>query len=79
MPEKAVPIDIVALQVKEIRLVTVFRYANVYERAIALLGEGKIDVKPLISATYDFKDSVEAFKRADMAHPTDVKIQIAMR
>lgn len=79
MPEKAVPIDIVALQVKEIRLVTVFRYANVYERAIALLGEGKIDVKPLISATYDFKDSVEAFKRADMAHPTDVKIPIAMR
>jgi D-xylulose reductase len=79
MPEKAVPIDIVALQVKEIRLVTVFRYANVYERAIALLGEGRIDVKPLISETYDFKDSVEAFRRADAAHPTDVKIQIAMR
>ncbi|WP_313029483.1 NAD(P)-dependent alcohol dehydrogenase [Brucella sp.] len=79
MPTDTVPIDIVALQVKEIRLVTVFRYANVYDRAIALLTEGKINVKPLISATYDFNESIEAFSRADAARPTDVKIQIAMR
>ncbi len=79
MPAGAVSIDIVALQVKEIRIVTVFRYANVYDRAIALLAQGKIDVKPLISATYPFKESIEAFERADAAHPTDVKIQIAMR
>ena len=65
MPTDTVPIDIVALQVKEIRLVTVFRYANVYDRAIALLTEGKINVKPLISATYDFNESIEAFSRAD--------------
>ncbi|MCD2185345.1 NAD(P)-dependent alcohol dehydrogenase [Rhizobium sp. GN54] len=79
MPTEPIPIDIVALQVKEIRIVTVFRYANVYDRAIALMSEGKIDVKPLISATYTFCDSIEAFERADTARPEDVKIQIAMR
>jgi len=79
MPTAPVPIDIVALQVKEIRIVTVFRYANVYDRAIALLEQGKIDVKPLISATYPFSKSIEAFERADAAHPEDVKIQITMR
>lgn len=79
MPTVPVAIDIVALQVKEIHIVTVFRYANVYDRAIALLAEGRIDVKPLISATYPFPDSIAAFERADAAHPQDVKIQIAMR
>jgi D-xylulose reductase len=79
MPTAPVPIDIVALQVKEIRIVTVFRYANVYDRAIALLAEGKINVKPLVSATYPFPESIEAFERADGGHPHDVKIQIAMR
>lgn len=79
MPTEPVAIDIVALQVKEIRVVTVFRYANVYDRAISLMAEGKIDVKPLISATYPFRDSIEAFERADAARPDDVKIQITMR
>lgn len=79
MPIGPVSIDIVPFQVKEISLVTVFRYANVYDRAIALLAEGIIDVKPLISATFDFGDSIEAFVRADAGHPSDVKIQIAMR
>lgn len=79
MPTEPVTIDIVALQVKEIRVVTVFRYANVYDRAISLMAEGKIDVKPLISATYPFRDSIEAFERADAARPDDVKIQITMR
>ncbi|TBU78462.1 NAD(P)-dependent alcohol dehydrogenase [Phytopseudomonas daroniae] len=76
MPTAEVPLDIVALMVKEIRIVTVFRYANVYERAIALMASGKIDVKPLITATYPFERSIEAFERADRAHPQDIKLQI---
>lgn len=79
MPTAPVPVDIVALQVKEIRLVTVFRYANVYDRAIALLEQGRIDVKPLISTTFPFGEGVAAFERADRALATDVKIQITMR
>ncbi len=78
MASGPVPIDMVALMVKEIRVVTVFRYANVYDRAIALMESGKIDVKPLISATYGFEDSVAAFERADVALPQDVKIQITL-
>ncbi|MFC3942614.1 NAD(P)-dependent alcohol dehydrogenase [Pseudomonas gingeri NCPPB 3146 = LMG 5327] len=78
MPASTVALDIVALMVKEIRLVTVFRYANVYERAIALLASGKIDVKPLITASYPFDRSIEAFERADQALPRDVKLQITL-
>ena len=78
MPVDPVPMDIVGLQVKEATVKTVFRYANVYDRAIALLGSGKIDLKPLISATYPFERSVEAFDRAVEARGADVKLQIKL-
>ncbi len=76
MPVDPVPVDIVLAQSKEIRMETVFRYANMYDRAIALIGSGKVDLTPLISATFGFEDSIAAFDRAVEAHPTDVKIQI---
>jgi D-xylulose reductase len=78
MPVDPVPVDIVGLQAKELRVETVFRYANIYDRAIALIGAGKVDLKPLISATLPFADSVAAFDRAVEARETDVKIQISM-
>lgn len=78
MPVDPVPVDIVGLQAKELRIETVFRYANVYDRAIALIASGKVDLKPLISATIPFEDSIAGFDRAVEARETDVKLQIAM-
>ncbi|MEM6372266.1 MAG: NAD(P)-dependent alcohol dehydrogenase [Pseudomonadota bacterium] len=78
MPVDPVPVDIVLAQSKEIRMETVFRYANMYDRAIALLGSGKVDLKPLISDTFAFDNSVAAFDRAVEARPADVKIQIKL-
>ena len=78
MPVDPVPVDLVLAQSKEIRMETVFRYANMYDRAIALLGSGKVDLKPLISDTFAFADSVKAFDRAVEARPSDVKIQIKL-
>lgn len=76
MPPDPVEVDIVAAQAKEIRFESVFRYANVYPRTIALLASGKIDVKPLISKTFAFEESVEAFKFAAEGRPDVVKTQI---
>lgn len=76
MPVDPVPFDLVLAQSKEVRMETVFRYANMYDRAIALIGSGKVDLKPLVSRTYDFAQSVAAFDRAVEARPSDVKIQI---
>jgi D-xylulose reductase len=77
MPVDPVPFNIVAAQAREIRMETVFRYANIYDRAINLIASGKVDLKPLVSRTFAFEQSVAAFERAAEAHPTDVKIQIA--
>ena len=55
-----------------------FRYANVYVRAVGLMASGKVDLKPLVTAIYGFEDSIAAFERAAEARPGDVKIQILM-
>ena len=78
MPVEPVKVDIVAIQAKEARVETVFRYANMYDRAINLAASGKVDLKPLISRTYEFSQSIDAFNRAVEAHDSDVKIQIHM-
>lgn len=78
MPVDPVPVDIVGLQARELRVETVFRYANVYDRAIALIASGKVDLKPLISATLPFEDSIAGFDRAVEARETDVKLQIEL-
>jgi D-xylulose reductase len=76
MPIGPVPLDIVGLQAKEAEVETVFRYAHVYPRALALMGSGKIDLKPLISRTFEFKESVRAFNFALKMPPDCVKAQI---
>ncbi|MDA8250934.1 MAG: NAD(P)-dependent alcohol dehydrogenase [Rhodospirillales bacterium] len=76
MPERPVSLDVVAASVKELRIETVFRYANIFPRAVALLASGKIDVKPLISRTFPFEQSVEAFAFAAQGQPDVVKTQI---
>jgi len=78
MPVNPVLVDIVAAQAKEARLETVFRYANVYSRALSLLRSGKIDVKPLITDRYKFDDAIKAFDYAVNPQPRSVKIVIEM-
>jgi D-xylulose reductase len=78
MPVDRVPLDVVAMQAKEARLESVFRYANVFARALALISSGMIDVKPFISRKFAFADGLKAFEEAAAARPHDVKIQIEM-
>lgn len=78
MPVEPVQIDIVGAQVKEARVETVFRYAHVYPRALALMGAGAIDVKPLITNVFPFERSVEAFDFATRMPPNSVKAQIEL-
>ncbi|ACB97351.1 NAD(P)-dependent alcohol dehydrogenase [Beijerinckia indica] len=75
-PIEPVTFDIVKAQSKEVRMETVFRYANIFDRALNLIASGKVDLKPLISETFPFNRSIEAFDRAAEARATDIKLQI---
>jgi D-xylulose reductase len=76
LPVAPIPFDVSTASTREIRIETVFRYAHQYDRAIALMGSGRVDLKPLISATFPFEESILAFDRAVEARPADVKLQI---
>ncbi|WP_439103895.1 NAD(P)-dependent alcohol dehydrogenase [Celeribacter marinus] len=78
LPVDKFDFDLVGAMAKELRMETVFRYANIFDRAVELIASGKVDLKPLISKTYAFEQSIEAFDRAVEARPTDIKIQIKL-
>lgn len=70
--------DAGAAMVREARVENIFRYAHVFPRCVGMLASGSIDVKPLITRTFEFSDSVNAFEIAASAPPADVKMQILM-
>jgi D-xylulose reductase len=70
--------DAGAAMVREARVENIFRYAHVFPRCVAMLASGNIDVKPLITRTFDFDESVRAFEIAASAPPADVKMQIEL-
>ena len=76
LPPEPVAVDLAAACFRECRIETVFRYANVFDRALALIAAGKVDLKPLVSGTYSFDQSIDAFERAAEGRPGDVKLQI---
>jgi D-xylulose reductase len=76
IPLQPIAYDVAAAMVKEARVEHVFRYAHVYPRAIALMASGKLNVKPLITDTFRFEESVAAFDFAVNMPPTSVKAQI---
>ncbi len=78
LPVAPVAIDVSIATTKEVRIETVFRYAHQYDRAIALIGSGRVDLKPLISETFGFEQSIQAFERAAEGRPSDVKLQIVL-
>ena len=75
-PVEPVALEIVAAQAKEARILTIFRYAHIFPRALGLISSGAIDVMPLITDNFIFADSVEAFDYAVHMPPASVKVQI---
>ena len=78
MPGEPIPFDIVAAAAKEARVETIFRYAHVYPRAVALIGSGRLDVKPLLTDQFAFERSIEAFEFAAHMPPSSVKVSITL-
>lgn len=78
MPGEPIPFDIVAAAAKEARIETIFRYAHVYPRAVALIGSGRLDVKPLLTDQFVFERSIDAFEFAAHMPPSSVKVSITL-
>jgi L-iditol 2-dehydrogenase len=64
MASDTATVPLIEAQSKELSIVTVFRYANVYDRAVNLLASGKIDTEPLITHKFGFPEVEKALKFA---------------
>jgi len=68
-----ITMDIGHMQVRELRTESVFRYAHMYPKSIALLESGAVNVKPIITDHFDFEDSVKAFDYMKNPGPQTIK------
>ena len=76
IPGAPAPLDVAAMQAKELSIESIFRYVNIYPLGIRMISSGKLKVKPLVTKTYGFADSIAAFEYAATLPEKDVKIMI---
>jgi L-idonate 5-dehydrogenase len=65
------------IMAKELRVMGSFRYGEVYGTAMNLLSTRRTDVRPLISATFPYEKTPEAFELAAERGET-VKVQVTV-
>ncbi|MGD2174356.1 MAG: NAD(P)-dependent alcohol dehydrogenase [Candidatus Brocadiaceae bacterium] len=56
------PVPLIKAEAKELSIVTVFRYANVYRRAINLLAAGRVEAASLVTHRFSFPEVGEALR-----------------
>jgi len=70
--------DFGKLQAKEAYINTVFRYRNIYPKAIKAVGDGIIDIKEVVTDTFGFSEIQEAIEYNIANKDKTVKIVIDM-
>jgi L-idonate 5-dehydrogenase len=74
--EMTLPVNTIVT--KELQLRGTFRFDPEFELALRLMGEGLIDVKPLITASLPFDSAVDAFELAS-DRSKSMKVQLTFR
>ena len=74
MPQ-SISLDLQVAVRREIDIICVYRYCNLYPRALALVASGKINLQPLISKTFQLEEAQAAFEHFATGEPIKVIIQ----
>lgn len=75
-PQLEIKMPIVESVIREVNFVTSFRYCNIFEEAITLMAHGKVNLKPLLTHEFAFKDTLEAFDVSEHQKDSAVKVMI---
>lgn len=74
-----VKIPLVYALTREVDIRGVFRYANDYKMALAMVSSGKVNVKRLITHNYRIEDTLSAFETAHSGAGNAIKVMIHCR
>lgn len=75
-PDPEVSLDLVSAASREVSIRGVFRYANCYPAAIALVESGAVNLDLLVTHRYAFEQTPEAFEFADREKRASMKVMI---
>ncbi|MCK4795286.1 MAG: NAD(P)-dependent alcohol dehydrogenase [Desulfobacteraceae bacterium] len=75
-PQLEIEMPIVECVIREVNFMTSFRYCNIFEEAVTLIAHGKVNVKPLLTHEFAFKDTLEAFDVSEHQKDSAVKVMI---
>lgn len=75
-PVPEVALDIVSAASRETDIRGIFRYANCYPTAIALVASGAIDLDALVTHRYPFAETQDAFEFAEREKAASMKVMI---
>jgi L-iditol 2-dehydrogenase len=70
------PYPLVSGMAKEIDIVTIFRYANVYQSSIDLVAAGRVDLKSLITHRFPLEQTEKALQLSDRREDGVVKAMV---
>lgn len=71
-----VPLNLLDIIVKEVDVMGMFRYSNVYGEAVRLIASGLVEVRSLHTHTYPLEKAVEAIEKAHASEKGTIKVII---
>ncbi len=75
-PDPLVSLDIVSASSRETQIRGLFRYANCYPAALALVASGQVDLDVLVTQRYKFGDTQDALEFANRDKTSSVKVML---
>ena len=71
-----VPVNMLDIIVKEVDVMGMFRYNNVYGEAVRMISEGLVEVRSLHTHTYPLEQAAEAIEKAHACEVGTIKVII---